>query len=135
MKIKKTTLMFFAVLVLIVVGGFFFVRAGNNGTDNGSVTGNVVNTGNVGGEVQKITLSTKNYNYYPNTIKVKVNQPVEITLDGSVSGCLRAFTIKDLGVYKVSRSPSETVDFTPTQKGTFRFSCSMGMGTGTIIVE
>lgn len=87
------------------------------------------------GEVQEITLSMKNYNYYPNTITVKAGQPVSITLDNSVGGCYRSFVIRDLGVSKYTKSPSDTIDFTPTKKGTFRFACSMGMGTGTIIVE
>ena len=77
----------------------------------------------------------KNYNYYPNTITVKSGQPVELTLDESVRGCLRGFTIKDLGVSKYSKTPEDSIDFTPTEKGTFAFSCSMGMGYGTIIVE
>jgi hypothetical protein len=45
--------------------------------------------------VQRVTLSYKNYNYYPNTIAVNINQPVEITLDDSIRGCFRSFTIKD----------------------------------------
>ena len=69
------------------------------------------------------------------TIKVKANQPVEITLDNTVRGCYRAFTIRALGVSEYSADPSNKVTFTPTQKGTFGFACTMGMGTGTIIVE
>ena len=33
------------------------------------------------GETQKITLGMRNLNYYPNTITVKSNQPVELTLE------------------------------------------------------
>ncbi|OIO81442.1 hypothetical protein AUJ84_01085 [Candidatus Pacearchaeota archaeon CG1_02_32_132] len=80
-------------------------------------------------------MSEKNYNYYPSEIKVKANQPVEITLDDKVVGCLRAFTIRDLGVSKYARTPDEKIIFTPNKKGTFTFSCSMGMGYGKIIVE
>ena len=74
-------------------------------------------------------------NYNPNTIKVKAGVPVEITLDSSVRGCYRSFSIPKLGVSKRSSNPSDTIKFTPNQKGTFRYQCSMGMGTGTIIVE
>ena len=87
------------------------------------------------GDVQKIILGMKNYNYYPDTITVKSGKPVSISLDSSVSGCLRSFSIRDFGVSKYARTPSETIDFVPTKKGTFGFSCSMGMGFGKIIVE
>ncbi len=135
--IKKASIWKYSVFLLIalmVVGGFVFVSGSDkiqkvaNSADS---NGNSVNIG----DAQKITLSTKNYNYYPNTITVKNGKPVELTLDSSVQGCLRSFNIKDLGVRGYSQSPSQTIDFTPTQKGTFRFTCSMGMGYGNIIVE
>ena len=87
------------------------------------------------GDVQKIVISEKNYNYYPQTIKAKVNQPVSISLDSSVKGCLRSFTIKEFGVAKYLATPQDTLVFTPTKTGTFTFACSMGMGYGKIIVE
>ena len=103
---------------------YFVSSAGNN-------TGNVIDNG---GNVQKINIGFKS-NYYPNTITVKEGVPVEITLDKSVGGCYRAFSIPGLGVSKYSSSPTDTINFTPNKKGTFKFQCSMGMGTGTIIVE
>ena len=135
LTIKKNSLLkysAFIVLIVLVVGIFMFVKASGGATNNGA-TGNIAtNDGNT--DVQQITLSIKNYNYYQNTITVKAGKPVSITLDSSVSGCLRGFNIKDLGVKGYSQSPSQTIDFTPTQKGTFRFACPMGMGYGTIIV-
>ena len=126
---KNTTII--AIVILIVIAGGFLAFGGSSNTNSPSASSQTQQTG----EVQKITLGVKNYNYYPNTITVKVNQPVEITLDSSVKGCLRSFTIKSLGVSKYSSSPSEKIIFTPTQTGTFSFACSMGMGYGTIIVE
>lgn len=118
------------ILIIIVLVGVVgnFVISGDN-----KVTGNSVNE--ITGNPQKVNIGMKNYNYYPDTIRVKANQPVEITLDDSVYGCFRAFTIRDLGVSKYTQNPSDKIIFTPTEKGTFRFSCSMGMGVGTIIVE
>ena len=122
----------FIVLIVLAVGIFMFVKASGS-TNFGSIE-NSVNTKDNDG-AQKITLSIKNSNYYPNTITVKSGQPVSITLDSSVSGCLRGLNIKDLGVKGYSSSPSQTIDFTPTQKGTFRFACPMGMGYGSLVVE
>ncbi len=119
----------FILIAVIMIGGFTFFSSGTT-----QKTGNVVNSGS-GGDVQKITLSMKNRNYYPNTITVKAGQPVSITLDDSVQGCLRGLNIRDLEVQGYSQNPSQTIDFTPTQKGTFRFACPMGMGYGNLIVK
>ena len=132
MEIKKSTLYIGIILLILIVGGFFFFRGGSP-----AVNGNVVSEGGqvLQGETQKVVIGEKNLNYYPNEIKVKAGQPVSTSLDSSVTGCLRSFNIKDLGVSKYAKTPGETIDFTPTKKGTFRFACSMGMGYGNIIVE
>lgn len=123
--------MFIAVIVGIIAlaGAILFLNSGDS-----VVNGSVVNNGNMG-NAQHVALSMKNGNYFPNTITVKANQPVEVTLDSSVVGCYRAFTIRDLGVADLSNNPSDTITFTPTKTGSFRFACSMGMGFGTIVVE
>ena len=127
MIIKKTTLYLALTFIIIVAAGFFLLSKGDS---NQNATGNVGS-----GSVQKVVIGMKNLNYYPNTIKVNANQPVRISLDSSVTGCLRSFTIRDFGVAKYLKTPDDYVEFTPTKKGTFRFACSMGMGTGTLIVE
>lgn len=116
------------VILLVVAVGAFLLKSGGS-------SGSAVSGDGGSGEVQKITLSYKDYNYYPNTITVKVNQPVRIYLDKSVGGCYRSFTIRDFGVAKYISSLDDYVEFTPTKKGTYGFSCSMGMGTGKLIVE
>jgi plastocyanin domain-containing protein len=86
--------------------------------------------------VQVVNLGFSGYNYNPGTITVKQGVPVRIVMDLSqVNGCYRAFTIPQLNIQKVFRNGDNTLEFTPTQKGTYRFSCAMGMGTGTLIVQ
>ncbi|MEK6918828.1 MAG: cupredoxin domain-containing protein [Nanoarchaeota archaeon] len=127
--IDKSKFWKYATLVLIVVIAIvFFVKSNSSdsgGSDNGTIDSNA----------QKVVISYKNYNYYPNTIRVKMGLPVSITLDSSVSGCFRSFVIPDFGVDELSSSPSDTINFTPDKKGSFTFRCGMGMGTGTLIVE
>lgn len=119
------------ILVLVaVVAGFVFLSGSNGNTEKTPITGNVV-----AGETQKIVLSMEDLNYYPNTIRVKEGIPVEITLDSSVVGCLRSFTIKEFGVNQYVKTPNDKIIFTPNKKGTFGFACSMNMARGTIIVE
>jgi len=127
-KIKKSIIYLIGIIVLILILGFFLIR------NMVISTGDIINN-NGNGEIQKITLGIKNYNYYPNTIVVKSGQPVRIYLDESVFGCYRYFTIRDFGISKYLITPQDYIEFTPTKKGTYRFSCSMGMGTGTLIVE
>ena len=116
-------------LILIVGAGYFLL--GNQEVQNSGTN----NNGNGDGEFQKVVLGVKNLNYYPNTIKVQEGKLVRIYLDSSVTGCLRSFTIRDFGVAKYLKTPNDYVEFTPNKKGSFRFSCSMGMGTGTLVVE
>ncbi|MBS3140708.1 cupredoxin domain-containing protein [Candidatus Woesearchaeota archaeon] len=136
---KNGMLVGIMIVMVLLVGGFVYSNLNEitpeNITGNTVATNNGANSNTPSGNVQKIVLSMKNGNYYPNTVKVKVGQPVSISLDSSIRGCYRSFTIRQLGLAKRLTTPSDTLDFTPTQKGTFRFACSMGMGTGTLIVE
>lgn len=125
---KNTTLLVI-ILVILVIGGYFvFGKSGNN---NVPITGNVVPNG----EVQKLVLSENGLNYYPQQVKVKANQLVSLSLDEKVKGCLRAITIRDLGVSKYLKTSKDSVEFLPTKKGVFTIACSMGMGLGKLIVE
>ncbi len=134
---KKRNMWIYALFIILIIGMMGSFMLVNTGGTNDAVTGNAAKYAPLinSGDVQKIVISMKNYNYYPNIITVKAGKPVSITLDSSVQGCLRSFIIKDLGVRGHSNSPSKTIDFTPTQKGSFGFSCPMGMGYGTIIIE
>lgn len=129
---KNSILLLTIAIMILVIGSFVFANAKDT-----SITGNVVleNQKVIKGNLQKIILGMKDFNYYPNTIKVKANRPVEITIDETVKGCLRSFAIRDLGVNKYARTAADKIIFTPTKTGTFSFSCSMGMGYGKLIVE
>jgi len=127
---KNTTMLMFVGIIILLVGGFVFFKS-IEGKDYGAANGNAINNENA----QKVVIGSKNLNYYPQTIRVKAGEPVEISLDGSVTGCLRSFTIKEFGVSKYLKTPDDKVTFTPNKKGTFTFACSMGMGTGKLIVE
>ena len=134
---KNTTLFIIIVIVLALVGFLLY-------TGTTAVTGNIINDNsnsindnsndNNLENAQKIVLGMKNYNYFPSVINVKAGLPVEITLDETVRGCLRSFSLSDLGISKFSQNPSQKIVFTPTQIGSFKFSCSMGMGYGTMNV-
>lgn len=116
-------------VIMILVGGYVMVA-----DSSASITRNVVrNSGS--GDVQEVVLGMKNYNYFPETIEVNSGQPVRVRMDSSAQGCFRDFTIRALGVKKYLANVDDYVEFTPNKPGTYTFSCSMGMGLGTLIVE
>ena len=121
---KNSTLLIAIVVLVLLVGGFVYFNSGEKVKINNTSWGNA----------QEVTLSYKNYNYYPQEVRVKAGEPVRISLDSSVGGCYRSFTIKQLGIAKYLASPRDYVEFTP-EKGTYKFACSMGMGFGTLIAE
>ena len=126
---KNTTLGMTVFLIIVVIGGYIYFNSEKASAT--TITGQVIN--NL--EAQKVILSEKGLNYYPSEIKVKANQPVSISLDDKVKGCLRAITIRDLGLSKYLKTTTDTLDFTPTKSGTYTIACSMGMGYGKLIVE
>ena len=127
----KNLIIILGIVILLAAGGYLaFART--SGTESVNINSKPANeaTG-----VQKVVIGIKNNNYYPNTITVKAGQTVSISLDKSVTGCYRSFTIRQLGLQKNLATPNDALTFTPIEKGTYRFACSMGMGTGTFIVE
>lgn len=132
---KNTTLGILMLAIILIIGVYaYFGSAKDNGN---SITGNVVaeEPQVLKGEIQKVVLSQKDLNYYPPEVRVKAGQPVSISIDEKVRGCLRAITIRDLGISKYLKTGVDSLDFTPTKKGVFKIACSMGMGYGKLIVE
>ncbi|MEK6940908.1 MAG: cupredoxin domain-containing protein [Nanoarchaeota archaeon] len=126
---KNSMFYIVGIILVVFVGGFFLL---NN--EKPPITGNVIGP-TVQGDVQNIVLGMKNFNYFPNTIKVAAGKPVRLSLDKSVYGCLRDFTIRDLGVRKYMKTEQDSVEFTVPNPGKYAFSCSMGMAAGTLIAE
>ena len=86
--------------------------------------------------VQEVQLSVSGSNYMPNPIRVKVGVPVRLVADiANMPGCSKSVVIPDFEVRKTVSAGDNVIEFTPTQSGTFSFSCSMNMYKGTIIVE
>lgn len=142
-QIKKRTLYIF--LAVIIFGSFIFFAAKSivaKDADN-ALTGELVKGGTPGlnnvqqqGNSQVVNLGVANYNYDPSVIEVEAGKPVRIIGNtDQLRGCLRAFTIPQLGIRKVFSGNDNILEFTPTQKGSFKFSCSMGMGYGTLRVK
>lgn len=86
--------------------------------------------------VQKVLISVQNNGYSPKVVKVKAGIPVELTLEtNNIYSCASSFRLKAFNIsMQLAATDRKSATFTPTQKGKFPFSCSMGMYTGTLEV-
>ncbi|MFZ5438018.1 MAG: sulfite exporter TauE/SafE family protein [Patescibacteria group bacterium] len=86
--------------------------------------------------VQQIKIDVLSRGYQPNYIKVKSGVPVEMTLQSNNTySCALAFVFREFGINTYLKSTdTQSFTFTPTRKGKFTFSCSMGMYTGIMEV-
>ncbi len=139
-KLKKSTVIT-SVCILIIGLFIFFAFRGFNSDD--TLNGDLVKGGEPGSnqvinedDVQIVNLGVANYNYDPETITVQANKKVKIVGNmQQLKGCLRSFTIPNLGIKKIFTESDNILEFMPDKKGTFGFSCSMGMGIGKLIVN
>lgn len=121
------------------------VRAGQKLAEGGAalappefaVAANAASAATMGADgVQRVSLSFASFNYSPSTIRVKRGVPVELVGDTSkLRGCFSSFVIPELNVWGQFTPTNPKIAFTPPRAGTFKFSCAMGMGRGTLVVE
>lgn len=88
-------------------------------------------------QVREISVESGNLYFKPNTLALKLNEPVKINISNKGG---HTFTIADLGVSVNLTGPSATVTFTPKKTGAFALTCDIpghkqaGM-EGTVTVE
>lgn len=95
-------------------------------------------SGALGGPGQTVTIPIKVVGGYydPREIRVKQGTRVKLVMDvNSFTGCMRVFNIWGLNQKLSISAGSNVLEFTADTPGTYRTSCSMGMGDGRFIVE
>lgn len=86
-----------------------------------------------GNQVIRMTQDTSGY--HPNTFLVKKDIPVRWVIDSKDPNTCAASIVSDkLNVRKNLHPGENIIEFTPKEEGIIRFSCSMGMFTGSISV-
>ena len=129
---KNATILIFIVIMILAVGGFVFAN-GKNGTTAKVVSneGQVI----VQGQAQNVILSQSGYNY--KDAAAEAGKPITISADSSVGGCLRSvvFNFNGKKYSKYLKTTEDTLELPALSKGTYSFSCSMGMGYGKLIVK
>lgn len=107
-----------------------FAQLSSNSTTQAQPTAQIENG------VQQVTIAVQNQGYTPQHIKVKQGVPVNLTLTTSDTySCAVSFVFPEFGIRTfLEPTDSQSFQFTPQEMGTFNFSCSMGMYTGTLEV-
>ncbi len=85
---------------------------------------------------QTLLINIDSNGYSPSKLTAKVGVPVNLTLKTNNSySCASSFVMKAFNIkLQLAPTDSKTVVFTPTAKGKYPFSCSMGMYSGVIEV-
>lgn len=95
----------------------------------------VAGEANVENGVQVLRISLKDGRYVPNAFTVQASLPVRASFDGTATGCLGHPTFKSLGKAADVTKSSAAIDLGMLKPGTYKFSCAMGMNSGTITVQ
>ena len=83
--------------------------------------------------MQVVSLGLQEGSYFPAIVEVEMGKPVVLRNDGTLRGCSSFLVQKDLGL-NADLSGNKEYTFIPQKKGTFAYTCSMGMYKGVIRV-
>lgn len=74
--------------------------------------------------------------YSPSTVQVEAGRPVRLRFDrADTSGCSEEVVVPAFGIRKFLPTGTVTsVEFTPSEAGTYEFTCGMGMLRGRVVV-
>jgi plastocyanin domain-containing protein len=88
------------------------------------------------GGTQEITIQVKG-GYSPSIIRVKSDTPVRLVFDRQETAtCSDELVFGDFGIRRFLPPFEKTVvELTPTEPGSYEFTCGMGMMRGRMVVE
>jgi sulfite exporter TauE/SafE/plastocyanin domain-containing protein/copper chaperone CopZ len=85
--------------------------------------------------VQVVRMAETNAGYTPNQFTIKKGVPVKWIVDAQAPySCASVLGIPKLRIQKFLKAGENVIEFTPTEAGALKFSCSMGMYTGVFNV-
>ena len=140
-------------ILVVVMGLSMMVQGGTLSGLNGKAISNTEKTSEVTTETDTTTASaamdenTDETQYITSTLQagrsypditVKAGEPVKWTVeapDGSINGCNYKIIQQDLGIEYAFEEGENVIEFTPSEAGTYTYTCWMGMITGKIYVE
>lgn len=85
--------------------------------------------------VQIVKMTQKADGYFPNKFTIKKGIPVKWVINSeSAYSCASSILSQGLGIRASLKLGENIFTFTPTRTGAIRFSCNMGMYTGSFNV-
>ena len=92
-------------------------------------------TANIQNGVQIINMDQTSNGYTPNNFNIKVGVPVRWIINSKdPHSCAASIVSPKLNISKVLNPGENVIEFTPTEVGTIKFTCSMGMFQGVFNV-
>jgi sulfite exporter TauE/SafE/plastocyanin domain-containing protein/copper chaperone CopZ len=81
--------------------------------------------------VQVVQMKETSQGYEPNSFTIKKDVPVKWEIDAQAPySCASTILLNQFNIRRNLTAGANTIEFTPTEAGQLRFSCSMGMYTG-----
>ncbi|EKD29771.1 MAG: hypothetical protein ACD_78C00275G0002 [uncultured bacterium (gcode 4)] len=132
--IAKRFFRFMGVLVLLLA--LFNISNGYTLMNLGGSMKVVPSTGIVSDEFQEIRMTEWDGGYTPNVFHIKPNRKTRWIINATNPySCASQLTAPSIGVSKQLEQGENVIEFISPASGTIRFSCSMGMYSGKIIVD
>ncbi|MBU2589851.1 MAG: sulfite exporter TauE/SafE family protein [Nanoarchaeota archaeon] len=136
-KILKASGAIVLILGLIMMNNGLVLTG--SGYDIGSLTGmnkKIEGTTVIEEGFQEIRMDVTRYGWEPNSFILKKDVPVKWIIKGKeINGCNNAIQVPKLGLEFNIKKGEQIIEFTPTEEGTIKWSCWMGMIPGTFIVK
>ena len=96
----------------------------------------VPSTGVVSSEVQEIRMTESDGGYAPNVFHIKPNMKTRWIINATNPySCASQLTAPSIGIAKQLEQGENIIEFISPASGIIKFSCSMGMYTGKMIVD
>ena len=90
---------------------------------------------NIENGVQVIRMDQKTNGYSPNHFVIYKNLPVKWIINSlDPHSCASSILVNQLGIRKFLQAGENVIEFTPQTTGEIRFSCTMGMYSGSFTV-
>ena len=120
------------VLLIIAAGTVFYYN--NDNSNNSSPTNTIRTSGVTNGKGETIfDIGLDRTGFTPKLLTVPAGKSVTLRNDGTLGGCGLYVIQPELGI-NANFANNKEYTFIPKKKGTFTYTCSMGMYKGTIKV-
>lgn len=122
--------------VLVLLLAVFNISNGYTLMNLGGAAKVVPSIGLASDEVQEIRMTESDGGYAPNEFRIKPNTKTRWIINATNPySCASQIVVPSLGITKQLEPGENVIEFISPASGTVKFSCSMGMYTGKIIID